>query len=90
MNNLDKCRAAGGAQKLCGINRLRSDALVYSVKLGLTTQQIADKYSVSLKLATYRRCITGIDAQMRRRRSYHWPLIHVTLYGDVPSFSVII
>jgi predicted DNA-binding WGR domain protein len=31
---------------------------------------VADKYFVSVKLATFRRRITGIDAQMRRRRSY--------------------
>jgi Zn-dependent peptidase ImmA (M78 family) len=58
------------ADWLAGCLLLPRDALVHSVKLGLTIQQIADKYSVSVRLATFRRRITGIDAQMRRRRSY--------------------
>ena len=58
------------ADWLAGCLLLPRDALVYSVKLGLTIQQIADKYFVSVKLATFRHRITGIDAHMRRRRSY--------------------
>jgi hypothetical protein len=58
------------ADWLSGCLLLPRDALVYSVKLGLTVQQIADKYFVSVKLASFRRRITGIDAQMRRGRSY--------------------
>jgi hypothetical protein len=59
------------ADWLAGYLLLPRDALVYSDKLGLTVQQIADKYLVSVKLATFCHRITSIDAQMRRRRSYH-------------------
>lgn len=58
------------ADWLAGCLLLPRDALVYSVKLGLSVEQIADKYFISVKLATFRRRITGIDAQMRRRRPY--------------------
>jgi len=48
---------------------LPRDALIQSVKLGLTAGQIADKFGVSEKLVTFRRRATGIDAQLRRRHS---------------------
>jgi IrrE N-terminal-like domain len=58
------------ADWLAGCLLLPRDALVHSAKLGLTIEQIATKYCVSAKLATFRRRITGIDTQMRRRRAY--------------------
>jgi hypothetical protein len=56
------------ADWLAGCLLLPREALVHSARLGLDVQQIADKYFVSEPLATFRRRITGIDAQMRRRR----------------------
>jgi IrrE N-terminal-like domain len=62
------------ADWLAGCLLLPRDALVHSAKHGLTIQQIADKYFVSAKLATFRQRITGIDAQKA--------LISLTLHGQ--------
>lgn len=46
---------------------LPRDALVSARRLGLTSAEIAEKYGVTEKLVQFRKSVTGIDKQWRRR-----------------------